>query len=173
MQDQNNKESHAAAVAAAAGQEENDLLQQTDQERDNQDVIENLNSNQRGDFDESGKSEDVFPPPQQTLQLHRLSYVPPFPVSSSPLGTQTIQTPPSSPLTNHEIYELIQQKNLQQQQVAANATLSGSTGHIISPQGSFKQTKRQSLYTHQQHRNLERQASVIVGTPGFRERYGK
>lgn len=95
------------------------------------------------------------PTDQARPQLARAAFTPAslsMPVSS-----------PSAPLTNHEIYELIQKS--QQQQVAGNQ----STG---SSRGSFKQPKRRPLYS-QRHSELERQSSIIVGTPGFRERYGK
>lgn len=150
---------------------------QANQEHDNQDQEPNPDlgrSEQAEPVNNDGG--DVYGPSQQALLLHRHSFVPPFPVSSTPTGTPTLQSPPitQTPLTNHEVYELIQQKNQQQQQVAGNM-MQNNPGNIMSPgsQGSFKQTKRQSLYIHQQNRGLERQASVIVGTPGFRERYGE
>lgn len=128
-----------------------------------------------GDNDDGG---DVYLPSQQTLLSHRLSPVDSIPVSSSPAGTPTVQSQPvtQTPLTNHEVYELIQQKNQQQQQVVGATLQNSNASNIMSAgaQGSFKQVKRQSLYTHhQQNRALERQTSVIVGTPGFRERYGE
>lgn len=80
--------------------------------------------------------------------------------SQQPVGQQT-------PLTNHEVYELTQKS---QQQVAATQLQKSPIG--IPTAGSFKTLKRQSLYI-KQHNRLERQGSVIVGTPGFRERYGE
>lgn len=75
-------------------------------------------------------------------------------------------------LTSHELYEIKQQQQQQQQfeqtsqftlpvAVAPKAT---SITRQVSPSGSFRNSK---------YRGLERQESVIVGTPGFREKYGK
>lgn len=97
---------------------------------------------------------------------HRLSFSPPFPVQTG--TTSGITLAPQSPLTNHEIYELIQKT--QQQAVGGQLNQMVPVSGIST--GSFKQPKRgQSLYV--QKNRLERQGSVIVGTPGFRERYGK
>lgn len=93
----------------------------------------------------------------------RLGYNPPLP---SPLGV----TAPTS-LTNHEIYELIQR---QQGLVAPTSNLSRpSTPTGNSPRGSLKQHKRKSSIFSQAQGRLERQSSIIVGTAGFRERYGE
>lgn len=152
---------------------------QAHQEHDNQDQEPNpdLSRTEQADVAADNDGGGVYGPPQQALLLHRHSFVPPFPVSSTSTGTPTLQSPPitQTPLTNHEVYELIQQKNQQQQQQVTGTMMQNNPGNIMSPvsQGSFKQTKRQSLYIHQQNRGLERQASVIVGTPGFRERYGE
>lgn len=98
------------------------------------------------------------PQPQQQQQtqphrVHRPSFTPPFPVPV----TSSNSTTPTTPLTNHEIYELIH--NRSQQRKAS-----------VSP---FKQIKRASLYVQRSHNALERQSSMIVGTPGFKERYGE
>lgn len=87
----------------------------------------------------------------ETKSLPRPSFASPFPLHLAP--TNLHQTS-STPMTNHEIYEMIQKS---QQQASAT-----------------KPSKRQSLYHNQQqsHQHLDRQSSIIVGTPGFRERYG-
>lgn len=63
------------------------------------------------------------------------------------------------PLTNHEVYEM----NQQQDQLVSSKQ---------QQQTSAQPAKRQSLYLPVGHR-FERQESIIVGTPGFREKYGK
>lgn len=64
---------------------------------------------------------------------------------------------PFGVLTHHELYELTQQ----QQQLEPAA--------IARPAIQSKQSFRNSIHGHR----MERQQSIIVGTPGFRERYGK
>lgn len=92
---------------------------------------------------------------------------------------------PSPVLTTHELYELNQQQqaqnqSLDQQTVASSATAIPTTSALslmrpvnpinrqISPPNTFRNSS-----IHGQHRALERQESIIVGTPGFREKYGK
>lgn len=81
--------------------------------------------------------------------------------SFTPLVHQMSLAPASPnagpPLTNHEIYELAQQQQKPQQ--IAPAKLNYRPGSLYL--ASSRATK------------LQRQTSVIVGTPGFRERYGK
>jgi len=103
-------------------------------------------------------------------QNQRQQFVAPFPMAAQTLPPGSMATI-TTPLTNHEIYELIQ-KNQRQ----AGGQAQQQTAHRASSPigGSLKQQKRQSSYLHQQQQSrLERQDSVIVGTPGFRERYGK
>lgn len=128
---------------------------------------QSLNNNQDNNSNNSGQQQQ--PPPSSKLVQHRPSFLPPFPVQTSPIPSATL-TPSlgGTPLTNHEIYELTQRT--QQQQVGAGGQIQPVSG--IST-GSFKQSKRQSLYNQNKYKTLERQGSVIVGTPGFRERYGK
>lgn len=107
-------------------------------------------------------------PDSRILQAHRPSFAPPFPV---PIVGSTPTT--TTPLTNHEIYELIQKSQQAASQQMDPQSGSGTPSQPpLTTRGSFKRPKRSSLYISR-HNELERQASVIVGTPGFRERYGK
>lgn len=158
---------HGRESFAAEFQEEPRRVDQTNE--DERLLERDQNQQERLDeSDETNAAPEVFPQ-AQALLMHRPSFVPPLPVASSPGDrTPTMQ----APLTNHEVYELIQQKNQQ----VAGAALHNNAGNMMSSgqqATNMKHTKRQSLYIHQQSRGLERQASVIVGTPGFRERYGE
>lgn len=121
--------------------------------------------------------------PRQIASQRPGSFAPPFPVpvggmQSTPVSQPLLLTPASivgTPLTNHEIYELIQRHQQQQQ-----ASLRASQPSVLSGGGSFKRSKRQSLYGLAGSINrgtsgskLERQSSIIVGTASFQERYGK
>lgn len=122
--------------------------------------------------------------PRQVASHRPVSFAPPFPVpvggpQSIPTSQPLLLAPASivgTPLTNHEIYELIQRHQQQQQ-----ASFRASQPSVLSGSGgSFKRSKRQSLYGLASSINrgatgnkLERQSSIIVGTPSFQERYGK
>lgn len=96
--------------------------------------------------------------PTRRQLAHRPSFAPPLPV---PTLLSSLGQPPSTPLTNHEMYELIQK---QQQQQAPDSPLANSQSSGISS-GSFRQSKRSGW--------RERQSSIIVGTQSFRDRYGE
>lgn len=83
------------------------------------------------------------------------------------LGPATIL--PAPVLTTHELYELNQQQAQLEQ-----------TGQFMLPLGQQTSMSRQTSPSasfrnsiHSQHRALERQQSVIVGTAGFRQKYGE
>lgn len=140
---------------------------------DNVQLVQDIqNSNQDHQLNNSPtQQQQQLQQPQQSPNKNlqrRPSFTPPFPIQTGSISSNTTLTPiVGTPLTNHEIYELTQRS--QQQQVVGGQMIPVS-GAIST--GSFKQSKRQSLYV-QKHKTLERQGSVIVGTPGFRERYGK
>lgn len=118
-------------------------------------------------LEDQNREQTTNPVDLQYLQARRPSFVRPFPgpITSSAQGSPT-------PLTNHEIYELIQ-KNQHHHQVAGAGAATSQAGQPSSvSRGSFKRAKRPSQFVSRQH-ELERQNSVIVGTPGFRERYGE
>lgn len=119
--------------------------------------------------------EQLTPSPSRTMRPG--SFAPPFPVQPPSASQQIQATMPAtpkqssltgSPLTNHEIYEMIQ-KN-QQQAGGSPSILMQHQNHPVVSTGSFKQAKSGR---HSSSGRFERQDSVIVGTPGFRERYGK
>lgn len=136
-----------------------------------------LNNNQDNNNSSNNNSAQQQQPPGSKALQHRPSFLPPFPVQTSQIPSATL-TPSlgGTPLTNHEIYELTQRTQQLQQVVGAAGQLGGGgQNQPVSgiSTGSFKQSKRQSLYNQNKYKTLERQGSVIVGTPGFRERYGK
>lgn len=97
--------------------------------------------------------------PSPSVAIRPPSFAHPFPVrtiSAASLAVSQQLQQMGTPLTNHEIYELTKKS---QQQPASS--------------GSFKYPKRPSHTSYNLGRRLDRQTSVIVGTPGFRERYGK
>lgn len=118
-------------------------------------------------------SNDSFPGQQglpRPMSLALEQQLPPQDPRNLTSRPSSATTPPLPPLTNHEIYELVQKCKPQaatQLQVAQD---------LESPGGQFtarpKRTKNMP-YLARPASQLERQDSVIVGTPGFRERYGK
>lgn len=101
-------------------------------------------------------NELALQPPQQQQQqvqpryVHRPSFTPPFPVPVASSAAASAAATPSTPLTNHEIYELQRKAS-------------------ISP---FKQpAKRASLYVQPRGHALERQSSMLARTPGFDGEY--
>lgn len=124
--------------------------------------------NQQSQPNNSLSQQQLTQQPHSKSLPRRPTFAPSFPIQTGSISSNATLTPTiGTPLTNHEIYELTQRS--QQQQLAGGQMIPASAG--IS-KGSFKQSKRQSLYV-QRHKTLERQSSIIVGTPGFRERYGK
>lgn len=149
-----------------------------------------LNATIQSIDDESSSNNREQLTPSPSRMMRPASFIPPFPVQPppSPTNQQSLQsvTPTTAPatsqtnhpLTNHEIYEMIQ-KNQQAAAAAAAAAATGSgqsaliQSHPISSGGSFKQTKSSRQSSYNPTSRFERQDSIIVGTPGFREKYGK
>lgn len=122
---------------------------------------EAMNQSNEQDVDSENAARQQSPSKRQLVQ-RPTSFSPPFPVQAVQANPATGTSTPA-PLTNHEIYELLIQKQQQQVGGASQALQTPIIG------GSFKQLGKRQPF----QKTLERQGSVIVGTPGFRERYGK
>lgn len=121
-----------------------------DQDRESEKLNDELQS-EKEDVIEDRLSSSPVPSRHRTSTPQRPSFfVPPFPVPSQGGSASS-----SVPLTNHEMYELIQKSPTMGQQAK-------------KPTGGSLRGPRQKP-----HKLLERQGSVIVGTPSFRQRYGK
>lgn len=136
-------------------------------EERNEDIAP-LNSNSEAKLQNTNQEsigQEATSPAAREFPPKRPSFAPPFPAASaSQLVSNALAG--GTPLTNHEIYELIQKS---QQLLAAQ-----QQQQQLQPSGSLKSPKRLSLYTRSPSKaRIERQGSIIVGTPGFRERYGK
>lgn len=125
----------------------------------------------------------------QSLVVHRPSsvgFAPPFPAATNQQQQQrripTIAQLGSSlstqaPLTNHEVYELINQRAAAAagQQGAASMRASQPAISPLVRGGAFKEHTRESLYASRPPLAPGHRPStpLIVGTPEFRQRFGK
>lgn len=134
--------------------------------------VESLEDNDLKQEEESPMLINRINPMEQPSQQHPSLVMGPS-AASNPASSSPFVSPPLKPLTNHEIYEL----NQQQQNKTGNIIALHSSGSIkrslTSSPTTMTMPNNSIVVANKKRAPIERQESLIVGTPSFREKYGK